>query len=185
MNSSIQRFINRLYLNNNQQFVLKNVRVLSPSFEYLKMSKDKPILELYHKVRGNNINDIFDSIEKYGFRINRYGNKGPGIYMANHGRYSYSYDDNIYNVIISNVAYDKEFIYRYRSEKYIPNKSYEYKILNPELIYPKYMITYNINGQYDNMGYVKYGNYGCRTCDHIKKRCDCALDSYDEIDIID
>ncbi len=187
---SLERFIARLALSENQKFILKSIRHLPPSKNFIKMGENKPILELYHKTREINDDGLWDfnGIIKNGFAMSRFGNKGTGVYMANHGRYSYTwggYDINgINNVIISEVIYDPEHVFRYRSELYSPNFNSEYKITNPELIYPKYFIEYTTEGKKIPSGWVQHGNFGCINCDINKTRCDCPLDGYDEFDLI-
>lgn len=191
MNNSIKRFIQRLNLKENHRFNLINIQI-NNSPKNNNSSKD--ILELYHTIRDYEYKEIFQKIKKDNFMEGMYGNKGPGIYMANHSRYSFGWgynDDGIRNVIISEVIYDKEYVKRYRSEIYSPNFNSEYKITKSELIYPKYFVLYKIDNlekdyykKYENWGYVKHGNFGCKKCDFKVDRCDCELESYDEFDLI-
>lgn len=189
MQQSLSRFISRLSLNENQKIIIKSIKCMPQPKQFIASAKNKPILELYHKTREiKNGNWDFEGIIKHGFMSSFYGNKGPGIYMANHGRYSYSWGgcdmSGDTNVIISEVIYDPEHVFRYRSELNSLNFNSEYKITNQDLIYPKYFIKYDVEGQRTNSGWVKHGNFGCKLCDAIKTRCDCPLDSYDDFDLI-
>ncbi len=187
---SLNRFISRMSLNESNKFIIKSIRYMPPSKNFIKLKENKPVLELYHKTRETDYNGNWDfnSIIKNGFMLSRHGNKGYGVYMANHGRYSYSwggYDilgNN--NVIICEVIYDPQDVFRYRSELVSPNFNSEYRITNPDLIYPKYFIEYNVEGKKTSYGWVDHGNFGCPKCDINKTRCDCPLDGYDEFDLV-
>lgn len=194
MYNSINRFKSRLFLNKSHTFEL--VSIFENKIQS-KHGKNKPILELYHTIRDDTYKEVFEKIKENNFTYGMYGNKGPGVYMANHSRYSFGWgynDDGIRNVIISDVVYQKEYVKRYRSEIYSPCFNSEYVITKPELIYPRYFITYRINSieknfyknynEYENWGYVQHGKFGCIDCDNLIKRCDCELESYDEFDII-
>ncbi len=185
---SLKRFISRMALHENQKFIIKSIKELQPPVNFIKHAQNKPILELYHKTRETDDNGKwnFKNIETHGFMISRYGNKGPGVYMANHGRYSYSWgglDISGYNnVIICKVIYDPAYVFRYRSELNSPNFNSEYKITNTELIYPQYFIEYDVPGKRIASGWVEHGKFGCKKCDINKIRCDCVLNGYDSFD---
>jgi len=191
MLNSINRFKSRLFLHESHKFEL--ISVVENKTRNI-FEKKNPILELYHTVRDDSYKEVFEKIKENNFTYGMYGNKGEGIYMANHSRYSFGWgynDDGIRNVIISEVVCQKEYVKRYRSEIYSPCFNSEYVIKRNELIYPKYFITYRINSLenkwyklYENWGYVKHGKFGCAKCDIKIKRCDCELESYDEFDII-
>jgi hypothetical protein len=196
MNNSIKRFIQRLNLKENHYFNLISIEMneikKEPNIPNILNQNVK--LELYHTIRDYEYKEIFQKIKKDNFMEGMYGNKGPGIYMANHSRYSFGWgynDDGIRNVIISDVIYDKDYVKRYRSEIYSPNFNSEYKITKSELIYPKYFVLYKIDNlekyyykNYENWGYVKHGNFGCKKCDFKVDRCDCELESYDDFDLV-
>ena len=192
MHNSINRFIQRLFLNESHTFELISIVENNRPNNFKK--NNNTVLELYHTIRNSDYKDIFEKIKENNFTYGWYGNKGEGIYMANHSRYSFGWgynDDGIRNVIISEIIYDKEYVKRYNSEIYSPYFKSEYKITKPELIFPKYFITYRINfleknwyKLYENWGYVEHGKFGCNNCDNLIIRCDCELDSYDEFDII-
>lgn len=194
MNNSIQRFVDRLNLKDEHKFNLINIEINEVN-EIPKIFKNcETKLELYHSSRDCDYKEIFQKIKKNNFIEGLYGNKGPGIYMSNHSRYSFGWsysDSEIYNVIISEVIYDEKYVKRYRSEIYSPNFNSEYKITKSELIYPKYFILYKIDNlekdyykNYKNWGFVKHGSFGCEKCDLKVVRCDCELESYDEFDLI-
>jgi len=90
----MDRFISRLNLPDDAEFKLVSYYE-QPGFSNSD-AHNCPILELYHTVRSYDYNNIFEEIKKNGFTCGMYGNKGPGVYMANHGRYSYDwgYNDN-------------------------------------------------------------------------------------------
>ncbi len=196
MNNSIKRFIQRLNLKENHHFNLISIEMneikKKPNIPNILNQNVK--LELYHTIRDSDYKEIFEKIKKDNFMEGMYGNKGPGIYMANHSRYSFGWgynDDGIRNVIISDVIYDKDYVKRYRSEIYSPNFNSEYKITKSELIYPKYFVLYKIDNlekdyykKYENWGYVKHGNFGCKNCDIKVERCDCELEQYDDFDLV-
>lgn len=178
----IDRFIFRLNLPDDAEFKLISFYE-QPGF--IK-NNDCLILELYHTVRDSSYIDIFEKIKKHGFISGLYGNKGQGVYMANHGRYSYNWgwnDNGIRNVIISDVLYTNK-CFRYRSEINSSHFKSEYKITDTKTIYPKYFITYSVSNYNDmQKPYVEYGKFGCTNCDRKQIRCDCLQDSYDEFDL--
>ena len=189
----MHRFISRLNLPDDAEFKLISYYE-QPGFSGNSncYNNNYPILELYHTVRNYDYNNIFEKIKKNGFTCGMYGNKGAGVYMANHGRYSYDWgynDDGIRNVIISDVLYmdagSVRNCFRYRSEIKSNNFNSEYKITDTKTIYPKCFITYRVDNHQHNMEpYVEHGQFGCDKCDMIIKRCDCLLEGYDEFDLI-
>ena len=126
--------------------------------------------------------DIANSIEKNGFWISLYGNKGPGVYFANHSRYSLTW--GLRNVMICDVIADPRYVKRYKSEIISGSKQgmdSEYVVTDPSIIKPKYYIEYKYNKNVvidiikyhnDNI-FVPHGQFGCSKCDLIKTRCDC------------
>lgn len=180
---NIERFIARLNLSETAEF-----KLLSIHEQPTPIICDKPVLELYHAIRDRDYEDIFEKIKSKGFISGLYGNKGSGVYMANHGRYSYDWGCNDYgvrNVIVCNVEYDSNSCFRYRSEITSNNFNSEYKITNVKTIHPKYFITYKVENPIRRGNvYVNHGQFGCDKCDPLTTRCDCLLDGYDEFDSI-
>ena len=154
------------------------------------------ILQLYHAVRQEN---DWHGICREGFRMGSYGNKGPGVYFANHARYSWHWATTACPVLICDVIADPEFVKRFKSEIYSPTWDSEYVVSNPSLIYPKYILSYTVSGgdyrKFDKLaGYVKLGEFGCHSCDTYGnprftltgKRCDCEqYPLVDDRDVID
>lgn len=146
------------------------------------------MLELYHSTRYSDYEERINSMLLNGIIIqyNNYNNKGYGIYLANHSRYSihWSYSQH---VLICRVIYDEKYVNRYRSEIEYPNWNSEYVITKEDLIYPLYFLEYDVTipqNEYDNFGYTKHGNFGCEICDKIKDRCDHKFNSYDTKDVV-
>ncbi len=120
------------------------------------------------------------------------------MYLANHSRYSWNWASPRNPVLICEVIADEERISRYRSEIFSPIWNSEYVVKDPELVYPRYILNYKIEGKIprqiiDQIGYVKHGNFGCVPCDsevisrnHKGIRCDCKLEpKIDSRDIIE
>ena len=163
--------------------------------EWTELKKDKPVLQLYHALKPYNLEEITKSIMNKGFIIGSARNKGLGVYLANHSRYSAFWAGSRSGVIVCNVIYDPRYVKRYRSEIKSPIYDSEYVVENPKLIFPKYLIKYDLNvkhtcGQSFPAGYVEPGSFGCEKCDRIKEfgfgsRCDCPHESYDAKDLVD
>lgn len=142
-----------------------------------------PIMQLYHAQRDR---DHSESICRSGFHCSLYGNKGVGVYLANHSRYAWNWASPRNPVLICDVIADDERISRYRSEIISPTWDSEYVVRAPELVYPRYILKYEIEGKVpfeilDRIGYVKNGKFGCVPCDTKVIwdwkgiRCDCEL----------
>lgn len=210
-----ERFRERCYLPPSEDFKLiectkNNNKKLSDNFKK-HIKKGTKILELYHVCREDSSHTRCgnsDSIMEHGFTMcNPYGNKGYGIYLASHGRYSLNWTGPRVPVIVCHVIYNNEdntsinnerddIVNMYRSEIYSPKNSFEYRISNREHIYPAYMIKYNTvcNSEKKDsnfqQGYVKHGDFGCDVCDTKNEygyatRCDCKLCNINFNDIID
>lgn len=187
MQSAILRFTERLQLPSSFKFNLeycvevKNDLILSKFKEHMKiLDKPAPILELYHASRDG-ISAI-KSISEKGFRYSyNGGNKGSGVYLANHSRYSAFWVGHCTPVIICHVIGHDNYIQRYKSEVISPNYDSEFVITNPNAIYPKYILGYKLinfdrkfnYNRYNRFGYVPHGAFGCHICDPKKIRCDC------------
>lgn len=184
MQTAILRFTERLQLPSTFKFNLeycvevKNDLLLGKFNEHMKiLDKPAPILELYHASRGG-INAI-KSISENGFRCSyNYGNKGMGVYVANHSRYSAFWVGQYTPVIICHVIGHDNYIQRYKSELISPNYDSEFVITTPNAIYPKYILGYKLTNydtkfNYNRVGFVPHGAFGCHICDVIKNRCDC------------
>jgi hypothetical protein len=119
------------------------------------------------------------------------------VYLANHSRYAWNWSGTRNPVLICDVIADDERISRFRSEIYSPTWNSEYVISDPVLVYPRYILSYEIDGvitleMHDQIGYVKNGKFGCVPCDskvfgNLKgDRCDCKLDpTVDPLDVVE
>lgn len=185
MSKAIERFVSRLSLPTGGRAQVLDCRFntyVSPYFQ--SAEKTHQVIQLYHAQRG--IRDHSDAICREGFNVTLFGNKGSGVYLANHSRYSWDWAFPGNPVLICNVIVDPEQIQRYRSEIYAPEWDSEYVIKDPRIIYPKYILHYKIEGCWTaeirkQIGFVEQGHFGCSVCDHqviggIKGvRCDCPL----------
>lgn len=210
MSDIIQRFIKRLslyeyiqnkpsikiidYLENNNLYNYGKDTMLQT--KELSNKWDVPdrrdiILQLYHVSREPK---NYLSIMQNGFYINsNLKNKGDGVYLSNHGRYSAFWGNSGQPryVLICNVLYNSNNIKRYRSEIYSPKYNSEYVIKDTKLIYPIGLLIYNLTFNYriKSRIFVEHGKFGCKKCD-VKnkygyyKRCDCELTGIDPEDII-
>lgn len=198
--SVVARFEERLYLPSTMKFKLIDIEENNnPELKEKFLSQitgTSQILELYHVCR-NDAEANTKSILQKGFypSYNPYNNKGTGTYFANHGRYSLTWAGQHAPVLVCHVIYNKndKLVERYKSEIYSPGSaSSEYVVKNPLIIYPAYVLRYQIEGGFDrshNFGYVKHGGFGCFKCDTKNeygnfKRCDCKYDEIDQSDII-
>ena len=197
----INKFIQRLNLPKNFTFITKNFFEIKNEQLYNKYSNNmrgNKTLELYHTVRAGfdedeDVNKIYNNIIDNGFFINysNFNNKEMGIYMANHGRYSWLWGSCSKNrrVIICHVAADSDLVQRYKSEIYSEVHDSEYVIKDPKIVYPKYILEYEIISHNKNslniQAFVKHGNFNCQKCDKKVKRCDCLqYPIFDEKDFI-
>lgn len=183
MYQAIQRFSTRLNLPIGLKFQVLDCKLNTNLPAYFKSAeKTHRIMQLYHAQRGQ---DFSDAICSKGFLFTQMGNKGSGVYLANHSRYSWNWAPHN-PALICDVIVDLDRIKRYRSEIYSPQWNSEYVIKDPELIYPKYILSYQIEGVRNKeilqqIGFVKHGQFGCFSCDHQVRggitgvRCDCEL----------
>jgi len=186
MKKSIERFINRLHLKPELKSKVRIIKIheINKSFDDKGFGK----IELYHSPRsigiGIGIDDTINSIIKNGFMIQPFliQNKGRGIYFANHSRYAWLWGGP--KVMICDVIANPKYIKRFRSEIDSGSEfcNSEYVITDPSIIFPKYVLEYEIErGTVDKVigldsAYKKLGFFGCEKCDQLLVRCDCPLD---------
>ena len=128
-------------------------------------------VELYHVSHDN-----ADGITRCGFGAHRgRGNKGFGLYLANHGRYASTWQglDHAFVVHVPVSASMR----RYRSEIKCPPgvPDSEYVVTDQAQAVPVAIIRFRIDGHTGNLGW----NAGedCDACRAAGRgRCDCALD---------
>jgi hypothetical protein len=193
MSDVIQRFIKRLSLHEYIKY--------QPSFRIINyvenktyntpVDKENTILQLYHVSRNPK---NYANIMQKGFYIDPTPkNKGIGVYLSNHGRYSAFWGNPgpTRDVFICNVLYKPEYVKRYRSEIYSPIHNSEYVISNSKLIFPVGLLTYNLtfNSIIKEPIFVEHSKFGCNKCDvknkyGYTKCCDCKLSGFDTNDIV-
>jgi len=193
MNVAINRFVQRLHLSKNLQSIL-DFKIIT--FREFKHKHSSNALQLFHSIKTsdkNELQNIIESITKIGFKASEHGNKGNGIYFTNHSRYSLFMEGH--NVMICDIIPDEQHIKRFRSEIIHGSTTInsEYLILNPQIIIPRYFIEYtccntilhNLVRANDSSCYVRNGNFGCKKCDELKKKCNCLQDPIiNEYDLI-
>lgn len=209
--NAIKRFKQRLYLPSNVNFEVhefreNNLNNFINSDKFINnVTKQTKVLELYHVSREDVSHkncSATNSIFNIGFdkKIISEGNKGRGVYFANHSRYSLDWLGWFKPVLICHVLYNEvnsNEIDRFKSEIYSPEKSSEYVIKNTDIIYPAYQLKYSVcENAYGKKleedtikgirGYVKLGSHGCKKCDNLIKptRCDCKYESIDFDDLV-
>ena len=190
-----QRFIKRLsleYYQNKPSIKIIDYAENKHFNKSIIADKKDTILQLYH-VSRDPVN--YSNIMRDGFYISSYvNNKGTGVYLANHGRYSafWGHTGPLRHVLICNVIYNSNDVKRYRSEIYSPKHNSEYVVNNTKIIHPIGLLTYyfefDMRVKLQSM-YVKHGKFGCDKCDIKNKygyysRCDCELPGIDPDDII-
>jgi len=198
MDQAIQRFVTLLNLPDGLSFTLIDCRenenhIMLDKFN--NRNRVNKILQLYHAQVDS---DNSESICNRGFHFSIYGNKGVGVYLANHSRYSWNWASPRNPVLICEVIAKKGRISRYRSEIFSPIWDSEYVVKDPELVYPRYILKYKIEGEIsrqtiDQIGYVKHGEFGCVPCDskvfggnYKGTRCDCNLEpTIDPRDVVE
>lgn len=183
----VYRFIKRLHVSGIRFTIERYIRNanLNTSKNHGNDSNYKmvkyPHLQLYHTSRQDNPETI-ESIFKNGLKIgHQRGNKGNGVYLSSHSRYSYSYQNH--HVFICNVDIQSNplAIKRFRSEIYSPYNDYEYVIQDPSIIQVHSYLKYRISAK-DKID-IRWNNVCCENCpEHVKKytdpswkRCDCEL----------
>ena len=174
MQAAINRFKARLNLPSN--FTFKSRRCFE--VHCISLLNRSPTLELYHAIRSLEPDKTVKAICRNGFKPSLRGNKGQGIYVANHSRYSAFWAGPRNPVIICHITIDERYIRRYKSEIRSPNWDSEFVIKDPHLIYPKYVLEYDLENidptfDYKTVGYVDHGEFNCLKCDSKKIRCDC------------
>lgn len=174
----VLRFIKRLSLPPHVSFKLKK-------FEMYE-EPNKGCLILYHAIRdtcGQTKYDIAKSIKEHGFYSSLYGNKGVGVYLANHGRYSLRWAHP--PLLICQVEPNDGYVKRFRSEIYSPGiHNSEYVVTCSSKVKAIGLIDYDVDKSFDDVerpqkhqwtSYVIHGFSGCKACDAEVKRCDCQL----------
>ena len=144
----------------------------------------QPVLELDHSSRGTgslNQAQATQSICDNGFVLDRWsrGNKGQGVYLANHSRYAWLWGGLV--VIVCHVDPSTPCLQRYRSEINSGNSTTnsEYVVSDPNQCHARYVIQYKVSGPVPygspDLGFTPHGQLGCSKCDvqTPPRRCDC------------
>lgn len=185
----VNRFIDRMNINGIFNIINieenKNQKLLE---KWLDLKENNKVLQLYHSIRDFDYLEKKDSIFNNGFYIGCADNKGYGVYLANHSRYSAFWAGSYTGVLVCDVIYDSKYIKRCKSEIYSPIHDSEYVVSKPELIFPRYYIKYSFETD-ENVPYVKRGYFNCVKCDTPNEfgysvRCDCPFDNVDDNDFI-
>lgn len=198
MSNHISRFIERLSLPTGLKAIVTESipNPTPPTLQQLKNYK-KPLLELYF-VNRHTRNILWTAGRS------EFGNKGRGVYLANHSRYSLMWTGFDTPVMVCHVPAVSTKLKRFRSEIFSP-KPYdsEYLVPKDEDVYVAYNIRYKVEGlskeHFESLcfpgsgdtAYVPHGYTGCPDCDIIDKpygglsfgkiyttkgkRCDCPL----------
>lgn len=183
MQAAINRFVHRLSLPEKSKFILEwcqgiDNAMLESRFEQIRIRYNKaPIIELYHSSRYDQSH--IDYICRYGLAIGAYGNKGPGAYLANHGRYSWAWAGTNLPVVICDVVAADDIVKRYKSEIMSPVYDSEFRVINNSAVLPRYLLKYSVKSDEciwdeDKFGFTKPGNFDCTVCDKKSYRCDCV-----------
>lgn len=175
---AIKKFEQRLQLPNNLKFNLISLKKNSTVLD----QKDS-FIELYHSVRYDTEREkINEKIMKNGFIPSISGNKGPGIYLADHSRYSIWAGGCPYSSIICHVKIDQSKIKRYKSEIKSNIWNSEFVVSDPKIIYPRYLVHFDlihISNEPINpylFGYTHRNDYQCDNRECLSKwRCDCEI----------
>lgn len=195
------RFIDRLHLSNlpiRCNATIKSIVSLSrlspispvsplspPSIDYKSQG---PVLELYHSVRdARTVDDHrIKSIVRDGFKIPNYSmaNKGNGVYLSSHSRYAWNWGGPLVLVCHVSANLPPNQMQRFRSEiksGASDDNGWEYVVKDPKYVKPMYLIEYKVDCDdrvgllHDSIGFVDHGKSGCKECDRLITRCDCAL----------
>lgn len=129
-----------------------------------------PIIELYHSSRDGM--KAINSIMKDGFYNSTpyRGNKGRGIYFANHGLYSL-WAGKPYHVLVCHVIGNDKYVTRHHSEILSKKNDSEYVVTDTQICYPICSIIFEVKGR------ANWANKLCENNNEIcllNKRCDCA-----------
>ncbi len=179
MHPVVCRFLDRLAQPSGAIFRVINFRTYSPKTN---------CLELYHCLRNDysmTYEEQIVSILKHGLQPSWLGNKGSGVYLANHGRYSLRYAGYKSPVLICHIQ-PGPHVECYRSEV-ASESTYtcEYVITDSTKIHIAYVLNYVVTDiDYSQLElYVDHGHFGCSTCDPKNIRCDC-LQQIDDRDYV-
>ena len=177
----LARFQNRLSLPNHMRVKVINLtdnrgsEVLRRSFN--ANIQGKHIIELYHSSRfGLTATNM---IAKDGFRMGD-GNKGPGVYLSNHSRYSI-WAGRPLHTVVCDVITDEPFVHRFKSELRSPRPwNSDFLVTKPELIFPKYIIYFDLVMEdfdkvlWKEFSFVGKDDWHCNNKEcRIRRRCDC------------
>ena len=179
----MERFLERISLHsktNLKKISITENNLFSPTSlkEFKKLAKNKTTLELYH-CNGRDYKDNINSIFKDGLFPGSASNKGYGIYLAAHSNYSVKWG-GCNHAFVCEVIMDDAFVTKHISEIYSPTHNWEYVVKNRFLVYPKYLIEYEL--EMDDYRLEKiYTNAICEDCPDYKKafkeecyrKCDC------------
>lgn len=183
----INRFINRLYLND----LRYNITFFKNNNNQNKLrNTNKQVLQLYHSIREDDRDKqraIVDDIFMNGFKVlnHGYNYKGDGVYLAAHSRYSCFWGRK--NVIICDIIVEpmlfkrpgtNDKIKRFISEIYSPYNNSEYVVTDPTLIIPRCYFEYDLTSYKTPEKF--WTNGSCHRCRErnkrvkpIFRRCDC------------
>jgi len=154
--AALQRFTERLSLPVSWKLIVNRFNTIQNMEK--QSAAGRPIIQLYHAINElGHSNKIIESIMQHGFRIGPACNKGYGVYLANHSRYSLNWACK-QPVLICDVIYEPSEVKRYRSELMSPHWDSEYVVTNPKLILPRYVLEYDI--QRPNDEWLPEGTYG-------------------------
>ncbi len=140
----------------------------------------KPRLQLYHVVRSN---EHVDSIFKHGFEASD-GNKGVGVYLANHALYGIRWAGDDFSIIVCDIPLcqveSTQNVKRFYSEVTGPLDCNSEYVIHPKLVFPQLAFNYKKTNQPIDIRacFTERGKFGCPTCDPKMIRCDCLLDPH-------
>lgn len=192
-----QRFVNRLHLPTSSIIHITrldeniNKRTYNNNIftKFFGIFQKKPLLlQLYHSTRYVS-EDKIQSIFQNGLFPGSACNKGYGVYLSSHSRYSYLWGDSkwdrqndifVKHVFICNVIGKQSSMNKYISEIYSPKNNWEYVVSDHDIVYPKYYMEYFVTPQDCIKSERGWTNATCPAClaqnEHIEicfRRCDC------------
>jgi hypothetical protein len=169
-----KRFQEKLFLPKEYTFDLKKVLInLQPITEWVLNNNS---IELYHATRNQDSHSVFMSMCTKGFRIGPACNKGYGVYLANHGRYSLFWGnrnfDGSRHVMVCRVKVSS--LHQFHSEISSGNDIFchEFVVPNPEDVWVSHYIEYNVTIPKSMKIPVFVEQFNCKVC---FQRCDCEL----------
>ena len=183
---AIERFLARFY---DPELVAQITRIsiteniaykFLSEFQKGRVKKQYQKMELYHSTQNLDA-EKQRSIFEDGLFAGSARNKGYGVYLASHANYSAKWGCGPRHVFVCDVWMDPSAVTKHISEIYSPKNNWEYVVKNKHLIFPKYLLQYEMRQSVWYPETKIFTNEICAHCPSYKhemseeyRKCDCA-----------